>query len=46
MQPDPNVACLTQEHGINDNLLFNLRHQLNRGNAGSGSGGERAGILY
>lgn len=27
MQPDANVARLAREHDINDNLLFNWRHQ-------------------
>ncbi|EAB2297754.1 transposase [Salmonella enterica] len=27
MQPDTNVTRLAREHGINDNLLFNWRHQ-------------------
>lgn len=27
MQPGVNVAQLAREHGINDNLLFNWRHQ-------------------
>lgn len=31
MQPDVNVARLAREHGINDNLLFNWRHQHKRG---------------
>lgn len=31
MQPDINVARLAREHGINDNLLFNWRHQYKRG---------------
>lgn len=31
MQPDVNVARLAREHGINDNLLFNWRHQYKRG---------------
>lgn len=31
MQPDANVARLAREHGINDNLLFNWRHQHKQG---------------
>ncbi|HCL4786689.1 TPA: transposase, partial [Salmonella enterica] len=31
MQPDINVARLAREHGINDNLLFNWRHQYKQG---------------
>lgn len=31
MQPDTNVARLAREHGINDNLLFNWRHQYKQG---------------
>lgn len=31
MQPDTNVARLAREHGINDNLLFNRRHQYKQG---------------
>ncbi|HAU5689645.1 transposase [Citrobacter sp. wls830] len=31
MQPDTNVALLAREHGINDNLLFNWRHQYKQG---------------
>lgn len=31
MQPDVNVARLAREHSINDNLLFNWRHQHKRG---------------
>ncbi len=31
MQPDANVARLAREHGINDNMLFNWRHQYKQG---------------
>lgn len=31
MQPDANVARIAREHGINDNLLFNWRHQHKQG---------------
>jgi len=31
MHPDTNVARLAREHGINDNLLFNWRHQYKQG---------------
>lgn len=31
MQPDTSVARLAREHGINDNLLFNWRHQYKQG---------------
>lgn len=31
MQSDTNVARLAREHGINDNLLFNWRHQYKQG---------------
>ncbi|EEM1821191.1 hypothetical protein GKA92_24080 [Salmonella enterica subsp. enterica] len=31
MQLDINVVCLAQEHGINDNPLFNCLHQYKQG---------------